>query len=591
MGARKIENKIIDLACKINDLSFETESAQTSKVVKKNRRLIGILSKEKEKYENQYIAENVKDLFYLGVGVDLDQVQKGNKIVAIPWGDIENHSIILGTTRMGKTKGMLNYVRQNIMRGDNVAIVDPKGGVGQEVLNCVLEYASSSNRLEDFVYINPAETSSSTLFNPLYGMEDEEIASLIGELIYPTTNPDNEFYLKYAMTIIKQILCAISFLDALNDPNGEIKKQAEIYELRRIQYNDTSLLLKDDVRKVFFKEILDNEYSARTKGDFGFVRALVTFKDIAHFMIADNLQYLISLVKHSVIDVTREDYRKLVTMKNDALAIFSATEKIPEDHHQKIAMSLMNWTNSFSTGVFYELFCSVRINPIVQKLYDKKDNTGIPNGLIAVIQPLPLRYKKIAEDVNKIILKMLQTAYGVVSHGGRKLGKKRLFLHLDEGESSLYIGIESVLNKLAGLGVTANIYTQSFADIDAKLGSDVSKIAQDSLNTYFIMKTNDPTSVERSIALFGTRRETKASFIQGHGQISASYSPTMENLITSEEIIKLPPACCFFRNRGRRYKLYFPYVSGEIHFEAVISKSALELSYNLLNEYAQLQAG
>lgn len=581
-----LEEKIIALNGEILQIAHKLEKRPDSADAKKLRAKMGNLSLKKERYETEYIKKNGQDLFYLGVGVDLDDLNGGAKIVSIPWGDIENHSITLGTTRMGKTKAMLSYIKQNILRGDNVVVVDPKGGVGQEVLNCTLQYASDADRVEDFVYINPAETETSIRFNPLYGMEDDEIASLIGELIYPQTSADNEFYLKYAMSVIKQVLCAITFLSKLGDPDGKKKEIEETYELIKSYYDDATLALSEITG---MEDVLSYKHS-RSKNSC--IRSLVTFKDIAHYMIPENLDALKNTVRNSIIRSDRKDAYRLKKLQDDAIANFDATANIPAEHHGKIAVSLTNWLNVFSTGVFYELFCSVRINPVIQRLYERRvkssgDKERDP-GLIAVIQPLPLRYKKIAEDVNKIVMKMFQTAFGVVSHGGRKLGGRRLFLHLDEGESSLYNGIESILNKFAGLGATANIYTQSFADIDARLGYDVSKIAQDSLNTCFIMKTNDPSSVAKSIELFGTYQETRASFIQGQNHSSASYASTVNNLITTEEIMKLPPACCFFRNRTRRYKLYFPFVSGKINIETYIPESALENSYLRLNQIEKL---
>lgn len=165
---------------------------------------------------------------------------------------------------------------------------------------------------------------------------------------------------------------------------------------------------------------------------------------------------------------------------------------------------------------------------------------------------------------------------------GRGMGKKRTHFHFDEGESVLYVGIEGVLNKIAGLGGTVNIYTQSYADIDHKLSETISKIAQDNLNTALVMKVNDPNSVERSIALMGTRTKTRANFLQNSESVSSNYTNETVDLLRKEDIIKLGVGEAYLRNTGNIYKVVFPEMTDTMMKKVAIRSQSVEESYHTL---------
>jgi len=81
---------------------------------------------------------------------------------------------------------MISDARQIIAKGWDVIILDPKGGEGQEILTEVIEATLNSNRAEDFKFLSPAFPRESEYVNLMYGMADDEAASMIktfGKLI------------------------------------------------------------------------------------------------------------------------------------------------------------------------------------------------------------------------------------------------------------------------------------------------------------------------------------------------------------------------------------------------------------------------
>ncbi|OGE93415.1 MAG: hypothetical protein A3K08_00485 [Candidatus Doudnabacteria bacterium RIFCSPLOWO2_01_41_7] len=91
-----------------------------------------------------------------------------NKEVAfgIRQDDRRRHMYIIGKTGMGKTTLIENMVIQDILAGKGVAFVDPHGDSVEKVLDYI-----PSNRVNDVVYLNPADSDFPIAFNPLESVD------------------------------------------------------------------------------------------------------------------------------------------------------------------------------------------------------------------------------------------------------------------------------------------------------------------------------------------------------------------------------------------------------------------------------------
>ncbi len=76
--------------------------------------------------------------------------------------DRRQHMYVIGKTGVGKTNLLKNLALQDIINGDGIAIVDPHGGFVEEVLEQIPE-----NRIQDVVYVNPADSDFPIGFNVL----------------------------------------------------------------------------------------------------------------------------------------------------------------------------------------------------------------------------------------------------------------------------------------------------------------------------------------------------------------------------------------------------------------------------------------
>jgi conjugal transfer pilus assembly protein TraD len=95
---------------------------------------------------------------------------------------LNQHSLILGTTGVGKTRMLEVLVTQAVRRGETVIVIDPKGD--ERLLERVLETCAKSNRLGSFRLFALPYPGRSVRYNPLYHfVQARELADRIAALL------------------------------------------------------------------------------------------------------------------------------------------------------------------------------------------------------------------------------------------------------------------------------------------------------------------------------------------------------------------------------------------------------------------------
>jgi hypothetical protein len=78
------------------------------------------------------------------------------------------HLYVIGQTGTGKSTLLLNLIRQDLVAGEGLALLDPHGDLAESALAQV-----PKARTDDLVYINPADTEWPIGFNPLAQVPDD----------------------------------------------------------------------------------------------------------------------------------------------------------------------------------------------------------------------------------------------------------------------------------------------------------------------------------------------------------------------------------------------------------------------------------
>ena len=90
------------------------------------------------------------------------------RVFGIKTDDRRRHLYVIGKTGMGKTNLIQNMAIQDIRNGKGVAVVDPHGEFAEECLKAV-----PTNRINDVVYFNPADTEHPIAMNIMEKVDPE----------------------------------------------------------------------------------------------------------------------------------------------------------------------------------------------------------------------------------------------------------------------------------------------------------------------------------------------------------------------------------------------------------------------------------
>ncbi len=83
-----------------------------------------------------------------------------NRKFGIKTDDRRRHMYLIGKTGMGKSTILENMIIEDIRAGRGVAVVDPHGDLAEKVIQYI-----PSNRINDVIYFNPADTEHPIAFN------------------------------------------------------------------------------------------------------------------------------------------------------------------------------------------------------------------------------------------------------------------------------------------------------------------------------------------------------------------------------------------------------------------------------------------
>lgn len=133
--------------------------------------------------------------------------------------DRSGHLCVIGTTRVGKSRIIENIIEQDIRKGYNVAIFDPKGDVG--LLNKTIQIAAETGRLKDFLFLTPIFPDHSIMIDPLtnFYMQDELVDHAISGI---KAEKGNDFFIAIAQEVTQAIVSGLAVEAAFRKKNLNI---------------------------------------------------------------------------------------------------------------------------------------------------------------------------------------------------------------------------------------------------------------------------------------------------------------------------------------------------------------------------------
>jgi len=411
----------------------------------------------------------------IGGKPQLHSVELKEKNVLMALHERVGHMLVLGTTRVGKTRLSEVLITQDIHRGDIVIVFDPKGDA--DLMKRVIGEAKKSGRENELTIFHLGHPEISARYNGIGNFNRiTEVASrtanqLAGE---GSSTAFKEFGWRFT-NIVAQALVALG----RRPDYGQIAQHIQQIELLLIDY---------------YKHWLSKDGAQGWENEVADIKNNINDKSLPMPMRGRN-KLAIALVmytnKHSLNDMV-------------ATGLKSAFE-YDKTYFDKIVASLLPLLEKLITGDVSEL-----VSPIYEDLDDQRPifdwKQVIRQKGVVYIGLDAMQDLDVASTIgNTMFADLVSEAGDLYKHGVEKgfpnqeksEEKPVISLHADEFNELIGDEFIPMINKAGGAGFQVTAYTQTMSDIEARIGS-ASKAGQiiGNFNTIIMLRVKEKKTAE-----------------------------------------------------------------------------------------------
>ena len=455
------------------------------------------------------------------------------------------HVLILGATRVGKTRAAEVLIGQDIHRGDVVIVLDPKGDL--DLLRRVYHEAEKSGNLANLRIFHLRYPSVSEHYNPIASYDSPgEIATRITEQL--PSKGSSEAFKQFAWRFLNTI---ISALDAMGEtPNY------------RIIYKHVT-----DIEPLF-NAYHDKLFTQHAEGDYWRV-------DVDTRVRRKLKQDKAKQPMRRIETLARIEYREEMRIDDDLASEIQHIMDYDPVYYDKLIASLLPLLNKLKSG---------RTAAILVPAEDaREENTISWDDVIAEKQIVyvgldSLANPAIARAVGNAMFADLASSAGKLYAAleGSSTPKHRICIHVDEFNDVVGPHLHPMLSKAGGAGVQITAYTQTLADIEASLDGDRAAAARlvGNFNNLIMMRVRtldtartlveqvpnyDVTDLaESSSVADSSQTESPVSFTSS---LSARVAVRSVHGIEASDLMRLPKGEAFaLLAGGSIWKLRFPLI-------------------------------
>ena len=374
-------------------------------------------------------------------GVELNETD-----IHMPLADRNGHTLVLGTTRVGKTRGLEVMVTQDIHRQEVVIVIDPKGD--PDLLARVYAEARRARREDVFYLFHLGFPELSARYNAIgsFSRITEVATRLSGQL---SGEGNSAVFREFAWRFTNIIAKALVALGKRPDYKSILRHVTNIDDL--------------------FQEYV--EFIHRDDPEF---EATVLAK-VASITERNTLRHLKG---RSQRVVALEMLVMETGVKDDILDGLRSALKYEKSYFDKIVASLLPLLEKLTTGKIAEL-----LSPDYTDLEDKRpifDWHSVVNQRAIVYVGLDaLTDAAVSAAVgNSMFADLVSYAGERYKHGdpgalrqGVDKDPVKINLHCDEFNELMGDEFIPMINKGGGSGLQVTAYSQALADIESKLGN------------------------------------------------------------------------------------------------------------------------
>ncbi|CDG96451.1 putative plasmid transfer protein [Xenorhabdus bovienii str. puntauvense] len=445
------------------------------------------------------------------------------------------HTLVMGTTRVGKTRLAELLITQDIRRGEVVIVFDPKGDA-----DLLTEISARYNAVGRFGRVSEVasrlagqlsgEGNSAAFREFAWRFVNIVARALVAlghrpdyQLITRYVNNISELYQRYATRMMEE-----RQPDLLAQINHSLSKLKE-KDIPRNMHGQPDALrlwamemtLSSDAGKQLYDPILDGLRSA--------VRYDRTYFDK---IVASLLPLLEKLTTGKIAELLSSDYLNMTDMR----PIFDWEQVIRKNGIVYIGLDALS-DSDVASAVGNSMFAD--LVSVAGQIYKYGMNAG-----------LPIRHD----------------------------GKLAINLHCDEFNELMGDEFIPLINKGGGAGMQVTAYTQTSSDIEARIGSPA-KTAQvmGNFNTLIMLRVRDNRTAELLTSQLPEVETYSKTLVSGHSDIAdveqgQDFTSSTQDrvgtvktpLITPAEMINLPKGQAFaLLEGGQLWKIRMPLPTGD----------------------------
>lgn len=424
-----------------------------------------------------HVLNPVRPLPPIGGNPAIHAVELNEKEVLLPMSERVGHTLVLGTTRVGKTRLAEILIEQDIRRGDGPVIVfDPKSDAG--LLTRMYMTAKREGREDDFFCFHLGFPDISARYNAVGNFARiTEVASRIsGQL---SAEGNSAAFKEFAWRFINIVARALVSLG------------------QRPDYNNIRQYVTD-IEPLFVEYM---EWWLPRNAEEGWVEEINDLTADAEILYKKNPRF----AQHA--NARTEALRKYIEQNGCSDPIVQgliSALRYDRTYFDKLVASLLPLLEKLTTGKIGKL--------IAPDYFDVEDERPIFDWT-QVIRKKGIVYvgldamtdTEVSSAVGNSMFADLVSTHGLIykhgfEHGmldGRNNAMPKTCAHMDEFNELMGDEFLPMINKSGGAGMQITAYTQSRSDIEAKLG-EASKARQTegNFNNLIMLRVKEKTTAE-----------------------------------------------------------------------------------------------
>lgn len=452
----------------------------------------------------------------------------GEEDLRVPIQNFIGNTLLVGTTRCGKTRALELWAAMAIDLNYTVIVVDPKGDQGFE--KSLVEACENSGRKEDYVRFHLAFPRQSIRIDPLKNYTNpSDLASRIAALM-PGGDKSSSFR-DFAWGVLNAIVLGMV----------ATSEKPSLVGIRSYVDNGVADLLMRVILLFMDRELPPN-WEAEVAAYAKTVKPAKGKKDgeVGEVMVRQSLHLILDYYTDVIVQRG---------LRDEAIEALATIYKHDSAHYGKMIANLVPILGMLTTG---ELGALLSPNP--RDVSDTRPMTDlaslIRSNAVVYIGLDSLANKTNSSAVGSMLLSDLTSVAAAFYNYG---GTHKIFLMVDEASEVVNDPYIAMLNKSSGAGFINVTAVQTIPDLAARFESmDKARQMLGNFNNLFAMRTKDrvtqdfvtetfgQTYVYTTQLIHGTSSSTEQNITHFTGSVQERVTEALEDVLPADLLGQLP---------------------------------------------------